>query len=92
MIQSYPIEFWNTLTTSRIRPHKLMLKVNCLIIFLRNLDPSSSLCNGTWLVCKFLLHDAQTTSRHYKSNRVLLPHIPLKAFTLGKYIFQFRRK
>ncbi|KAL7099021.1 hypothetical protein ACP275_09G055800 [Erythranthe tilingii] len=33
-------------------PHKLLLKRNCPLILLRNLDPSNGLCNGTRMVCK----------------------------------------
>ncbi|KAK9049987.1 hypothetical protein SSX86_031042, partial [Deinandra increscens subsp. villosa] len=48
----YPAEFLNTLNVSGFLPHKLRLKVGCPIIFLRNIDPSHGLCNGTRLICK----------------------------------------
>ncbi|TVU38635.1 hypothetical protein EJB05_12019, partial [Eragrostis curvula] len=31
-------------------PHELNLKINCLLMLLRNLDPDNGLCNGTCLV------------------------------------------
>ena len=40
-------DFLNSLTPSGLPPHKLMLKPNCLVILLRNIDPSQGLCNGT---------------------------------------------
>ena len=40
-------EFLNRLTPSGLPPHELILKKNCPVILLRNIDPSSGLCNGT---------------------------------------------
>nr|XP_043623216.1 uncharacterized protein LOC122594998 [Erigeron canadensis] len=48
----YPIEFLNSLNVSGLPPHCLRLKVGCLVILLRNIDPSNGLCNGTRLICK----------------------------------------
>ncbi|XP_020266489.1 ATP-dependent DNA helicase RRM3-like [Asparagus officinalis] len=41
----YQEEFLNTLLPNGLPPHKLMLKKYCLIILLRNLDPTNGLCN-----------------------------------------------
>ena len=43
----YQDEFLNTLTPNGLPPHKLVLNNNCLIMLLRNLNPSNGLCNGT---------------------------------------------
>ena len=48
----YPPEFLNSLTPNGLPPHVLKLKVGCLIILLRNIDPVNDLCNGTKLVCR----------------------------------------
>ncbi|XP_074291565.1 uncharacterized protein LOC141618364 [Silene latifolia] len=48
----YPAEFINTLCPGGMSPYELILKENCLVILLRNLLPSSGLCNGTRLICK----------------------------------------
>ncbi|KAL0294955.1 UNVERIFIED_CONTAM: hypothetical protein Sradi_6859000 [Sesamum radiatum] len=48
----YEEEFLNSLTPNGLPPHKLVLKENCPIILLRNLDPSNGLCNGTRMVCR----------------------------------------
>ncbi|KAL0294340.1 UNVERIFIED_CONTAM: hypothetical protein Sangu_3220900 [Sesamum angustifolium] len=48
----YEEEFLNSLTPNGLPPHKLILKKNCPIILLRNLDPSNGLCNGTRMVCR----------------------------------------
>jgi ATP-dependent DNA helicase PIF1 len=37
----YPQEFLNTLTPNGIPPHVLKLKIDCLVILLRNLDPAN---------------------------------------------------
>ena len=52
---TYPIEYLNTLCPSGMSPHKLVLKENYPVILLRNLDPSSGMCNGTRLICKRFL-------------------------------------
>ncbi|XP_021719094.1 ATP-dependent DNA helicase PIF2-like [Chenopodium quinoa] len=48
----YPTEFLNKLCPGGMSPHNLVLKKDCPLILLRNLLPSSSLCNGTRLICK----------------------------------------
>ena len=49
---SYQEEFLNILLPNGLPPHKLVLKKNCPIILLRNLDPFNGLCNGTRMICK----------------------------------------
>ncbi|XP_021757467.1 uncharacterized protein LOC110722506 [Chenopodium quinoa] len=43
----YPTEFINKLCPGGMSPHELVLKENFPVILLRNLLPSSGLCNGT---------------------------------------------
>lgn len=65
---NYPKELLNTLLPNRLPPYKLILKVNFLIIHLRNLDLSNSLCKETRMVCKSfdnkVIHDKLTISQH----------------------------
>jgi hypothetical protein len=41
------MEFLNTITLAWMPPHHLALKVDVLVILLRNFDAASGLCNGT---------------------------------------------
>jgi len=47
---AYPIEFLQQLNTGRLPPALLCLKIGCLVILLRNLNPREGLCNGTRIV------------------------------------------
>ncbi|KAF7811911.1 ATP-dependent DNA helicase PIF1-like [Senna tora] len=46
----YPTEFVNTIFGSGLPYHELKLKVEALIMLLRNIDKSMGLCNGTMLI------------------------------------------
>ena len=45
-------DFLNTLIPNGIPPHELVLKPNCHVILLRNLNAFEGLCNGTCLIRK----------------------------------------
>ena len=47
---NYPVEFLNSLNLSGLPLHDIKLKVGAAVMLLRNLDPHSSLCNGTRLI------------------------------------------
>ncbi|KAL7106310.1 hypothetical protein ACP275_07G104200 [Erythranthe tilingii] len=76
----YDEEFLNSLTPNGLPPHKLLLKKNCPIILLRNLDPSNGLCNGTRMVCKNFkdnVIDAEIVFGQHSGKHVFIPRIPL---------------
>jgi len=50
MYHAYPAEFLQQLNSSRLPPALLCLKIGCLVILLKNLDPGEELCNGTRMV------------------------------------------
>ena len=47
---NYPVEFLNSLNLSGLPLHDIKAKVGAIAMLLRNLDPHSSLCNGTRLI------------------------------------------
>lgn len=90
----YPVEFLNTLCPSGMSPHKLVLKENCPVILLRNLDPSIGLCNGTRLLCKKFMPNlilCEISTGFYKGENVFIPRINLRPSGSESYPFQFQR-
>lgn len=76
-------------------PHELVLKKDCPVILLRNIDPANGLCNGTRLICKrFLPHLilCKIAIGMYKGKEVLLPRVNLRPSSSSNYPFQFQRK
>ncbi|KAL5718796.1 DNA helicase [Ranunculus cassubicifolius] len=91
----YQPEFLNSINQGNLPPHRLILKVGCPIMLIRNIEPRSGLCNGTRLVCrsfykKFI--DAEIVTGTFKGQTTFLPRIPLKSTTNMKIPFSLTRK
>ncbi|XP_071918027.1 uncharacterized protein [Coffea arabica] len=50
--QSETEDFLNSLTPKSLPLHRLILKINCPVMLIRNINPAEGLSNGTRLVCK----------------------------------------
>ncbi|XP_021762953.1 ATP-dependent DNA helicase PIF1-like [Chenopodium quinoa] len=90
----YPTEVLNKLCPGGMSPHNLVLKENCPVILLRNLLPSSGLCNGTRLICKRFfpnLIECVISIGQYQGEHVFIPKIKLRPSSSQKYPFQFQR-
>ncbi|XP_074649050.1 uncharacterized protein LOC141904363 [Tubulanus polymorphus] len=90
----YPLEFIHSLNPSGLPPHKLILKQNCPIMLLRNLDPAHGHCNGTRYIITHL-HDhvieAVIATGVHARNRLFIPRIPM-APSDTLYPFQMQRR
>jgi len=53
---NFPTEFLNSVTPSGMPVHQLKIKINAIIILLRNLNTKKGLCNGT----RFIVIDLKT--------------------------------
>jgi len=91
----YPLDFLNSITPNGLPPHELKIKKNCPVILLRNLDPHSSLCNGTRLVVRAFEDnaiDCEIVNGQHARNRVFIPRIPLSPSEDITLPFKFKRK
>ncbi|XP_057788286.1 uncharacterized protein LOC131005367 [Salvia miltiorrhiza] len=46
----FSVEYLNTIKCSGLTNHEIKLKKGCIIMLLRNIDPSNELCNGTRMI------------------------------------------
>ena len=80
--QTYPTEFLNSLSLSRLPPHEMELKIGSPVMLLRNLraGPGNGLCNGTQMIVVHLGHcviEAKIASGVNTGKCVLIPRITL---------------
>jgi hypothetical protein len=77
---SYPPEYLNTISLPGMPLHRTSIKPGCPIILLRNLDPSSGLCNGTRLTVTRTgerVIEAKILTGSHSGDTVFIPRISL---------------
>ncbi|XP_021867210.2 uncharacterized protein [Spinacia oleracea] len=91
----YPTEFINTLCPGGMSPHELVLKEGSPVILLRNILPSSGLCNGTRLICKGFFPnviECVILTGHHKGKHVFIPRVKQRPSPSSKHPILFQRK
>jgi hypothetical protein len=87
-------EFLNTIKASGIPNHKLRLKVGVPIMLMRNLDPTTGLCNGTRLIItrmgRYVLEGRVITGTNI-GDLVYIPRMALSSSDT-RLPFKFQRK
>jgi len=87
----FPTEFLNSLSLSGMPEHELKLKVNTVVILLRNMDIDAGHCNGTRYLVKQigkyrLVLQKLNANKDDKDAILILPRIPLR---YGGHAFPF---
>ena len=73
---TYPIDFLNSLTPSGVPPHILLLKIDAVVMLLKNLDLKAGLTNVSRLIIKNIfrhLLDVEMFSGYHHGQRHYLP-------------------
>lgn len=76
----YPPEYLSSLTPSGMPPAKLILKVGCIVMLLRNLCITDGLCNGTRMVVRKIQRNilqCQILSGQKEGEVVCIPKVTL---------------
>lgn len=91
-VNNYPVEYLNTLNLSGMPPHKLELKINSIVLLIRNLNTERALVNGTRMRIKQMYNnalDCEVLTGTARGARILIPRINLTySGTLLPFDFQ----
>jgi ATP-dependent DNA helicase PIF1 len=90
-----PNEYLNTITVPGMPLHKTVLKINCPIILLRNLNPYEGLCNGTRMVVTAMAErviEAQILTGTHAGKKAFIPRISLDTSMSTGLGFILRRR
>ncbi|KAG5546078.1 hypothetical protein RHGRI_018302 [Rhododendron griersonianum] len=93
--QGLYVDFVHSICPPGMPAHQLVLKENCPIMMLRNLDPSKGLCNGTRLICRKLHKHvimAEIAVGEHQGDIVFIPRISLQPTDAKLYPVQFTRR
>ena len=87
----YPTEFINSLNVNGLLLHNLELKINKLVMFLRNIDVNLGLCNGTTMRTVPIINKiikVQIRNGSHIGDYALIPRIELKP-SVQLYLLNF---
>ena len=87
-------EFLNKINLSGLPPHRLTVKVGCVMMLLRNLNPKQGLCNGTRLLITSMtqrLIRAIVISGTHQMTKCIIPRVTLYPKN-NPYPFNFGRR
>jgi hypothetical protein len=87
----FTTEYLNSISVSGVPPHKLVLKIGCPIMLLRNTNPAMKLCNGTRLIIKKLQPHVIEAEVFGSSRRVFIPKMSISPSDVG-LPFKFQRR
>jgi ATP-dependent DNA helicase PIF1 len=74
------VKYIDSLTISGLPLHKLILKVNCIVLLIRNLNTKEALVNGTRMRIKFIHRnaiDCEVLTGTARNKKILIPRINL---------------
>jgi len=92
--EDYASEYLNTINLSSLPLHLLKLKVGAAVILLRNLSPSTGMCNGTRLRVVQISQrviECEILAGKHAGNMVFIPRIPLASSSTSDLPFDFQR-
>ena len=78
MAELFSIEFLNTINCSGLPNRRIVPKVGCMIMLLRNIDQASELYNGTRLIVTNMgkhIIEARMISRMNAGQKVFIPRM-----------------
>lgn len=90
----YPTEFLNSINIGGFPLHRLALKVGCPIMLLRNLDPTTGMCNGTRLIVSQMSRrviEAIIMCGPHAGEHCFIPRIPLSSSDNSRLPFNLQR-
>jgi ATP-dependent DNA helicase PIF1 len=90
-----PNEYLNTIVIPGMPLHETMLKLNCPVILLRNLNPQEGLCNGTRMVITAMAErviEAQILTGTHAGRKAFIPRISLDTSMSSGLGFILRRR
>ena len=90
-----PNEYLNTITVPGMPLHRTILKVNCPIILLHNLNPYEGLCNGTRMIVTAMAErviEAQILTGTHVGKKAFIPRISLDTSMSTGLGFILRRR